>query len=302
MGAIATKVVNQQIDNWQQDQITLIKEYMAPGISDGELSLFEMACKRTGLDPFIKQIYPIMRWDGRLKRNKMTIQVGIDGFRAVAQRSKKYNSNKTFWCGKDGVWKEVWLEDVDPAAAMTIVTRTDAKGEFVGVATWKSYSPTKENMSFLWGGKADIMIGKCSEALALRKAFPAELGGLYIPEEMQVEDIQPVSIEQTNSGTDNVRNILKARKNIKEQRQNPSQTVEGEVIETNPQQIASDVTEESEDFKKFSNEIATCNTLLDLKAIRAKGKDGKLTAGERKVLGERYKHKEADLEAAQSEW
>jgi phage recombination protein Bet len=298
MGAIAKKVIDQQIDNWQQDQITLIKEYMAPGISDGELSLFEMACKRTGLDPFIKQIYPIMRWDGKLKRKKMTIQVGIDGFRTVAQRSKKYNSNETFWCGKDGVWKDAWLSDGDPAAAMTIVTRTDATGKFVGVATWKSYSPTKEDMSFLWGGKADVMIGKCSEALALRKAFPAELGGLYIPEEMHVEDIPPVSIEQTNSGTDNVRNILKARKNIKEQRQNPSQTVEGEVIEA----IASDATQESEDFKKLAHDIATAADLEGLKKVRAGGKGSKLTEAERVALNDKYDNKKADLEAAQSEW
>lgn len=300
MGELAIKVANQKIDNWNQDQITLIKEYLAVGISDGELALFEMACKRTGLDPFIKQIYPIMRWDGKLKRKKMAIQVGIDGFRAVAQRSKKYNSNETFWCGKDGVWKEVWLENVDPAAAMTVVTRTDAKGKFVGVATWKSYSPTKEDMSFLWGGKADIMIGKCSEALALRKAFPAELGGLYIPEEMQDGDMEPISIQQTNSGTDNVRNILKARKTVREQRQPTIQ--DAEIVESKPKEIPSEATQESEDFKKFAHDIATCNSLLDLKAIREKGKDGKLTAAERKVLGESYKHKEADLEAVQSEW
>ena len=37
----------------------------------------------------------------------------------------------------------------------------------------------------LWKRMPEVMIGKCAEALALRTAFPRELGGTVTPEEME---------------------------------------------------------------------------------------------------------------------
>jgi hypothetical protein len=101
--------------------------------TDLELALFAEQVNRTGLDPFLKQIYGIYRWDTRAKDEVMQVQVSIDGLRLVAERTAKY-------------------EGQTPAP--------------------------------MWKQMPALMLGKCAEALALRKCFPAEMSGLHTPEEM----------------------------------------------------------------------------------------------------------------------
>ena len=168
---------------WTPEQTQLISTTIAPGCSGDELRLFAYACQRTGLDPFSKQIYAIKRG------GKMTIQAGIDGLRSIAERTGQLDGSETFWCGDDGQWQDVWLGAKPPAAAKTIIHRTGASHPFVGVARFADYNAGQG----LWTKMPAAMIAKCSEALALRKAFPADLSGVST-DEMQQAEVETVTV------------------------------------------------------------------------------------------------------------
>ena len=175
------------ITQWTQEQTALISSTIAPGCTPDELKLFSYACQRSGLDPFSKQIYAIKRG------GKMSIQVGIDGLRSVAERSGQLDGSATFWIGdtEGSQWSDVWLGSKPPAAAKTIIYRKGCSHPFVGVARFQDYNAGQG----LWSKMPAAMLAKCSEALALRKAFPADMSSLYTADEM--EQAETVTVTAT---------------------------------------------------------------------------------------------------------
>lgn len=162
--------------------------------SRGERLLFIHTVQKTGLDPAARQIYMIGRnqKDGDRYIKRFTIQTGIDGYRLVARRAanrarQELSYGPTEWCGWDGVWQEAWLSEEAPAAARVTVYRDG--GSFPAVALFREYAQkNKYGLTDMWKRMPANQIAKCAEALALRKAYPQELSGLYLDEEMQQAD------------------------------------------------------------------------------------------------------------------
>ncbi len=181
-------------DAMSNEAVELIKATIAKGATDSELKLFLYQCERTGLDPLAKQIYSIKR------AGKMVTQIGIDGARLVAQRSGRYaGQDGPYWCGEDGQWTDVWLSDNAPRAAKVNVYLMGVDRGTPGVAHWREYAQTSSDM---WRKMPALMLAKCAEMLALRKAFPQELSGLYTAEEMsQADNVIEVTGREIESAT-----------------------------------------------------------------------------------------------------
>jgi phage recombination protein Bet len=194
-------------------QLKLIRQTVAGDTNEMEFDLFIAAARNSGLDPFRKQISAIVFNKNNPDKRKMSIITTIDGFRVIAERTRLYRPDD-----------EPPRYEIDPAlksAANPIgivsctvkVYKRDQDGVWfacAGQAYWDEFASVKEEWAEdetgkrrrtgksaadgNWGRMARVMIAKCAEAQALRRAFPDAFSGIYEASELDramMEDATP---------------------------------------------------------------------------------------------------------------
>lgn len=167
-------------------KLALIKRTVAKDATDDELEMFLHQCRKTGLDPLARQIYCIKRG------GKATIQTGIDGYRLIADRTGLYAGNDdAVFVGEHFVGTEGREVSAPPQATVTVWKFVrDERCPFTATARWSEYYPG-DIQGQMWRKMPYVLLAKCAEALALRKAFPADLSGIYTDAEMHQADVEP---------------------------------------------------------------------------------------------------------------
>lgn len=188
---VALQKIEQMPFEYDQSKIELLKSTVCKGASNDEFELFLHVCKRTGLDPFMKQIYSIPRGGQR------TIQTSIDGLRLIAERTGKYSP------GKQSIYE--YNENKQLLASTSFVMKMTADGTWHEVAYTAMFAEYNPGVGSFWKKMPHVMLSKVAEAAALRKAFPAEMSGIYTKEEMAQSDKQDdeeIKIEKILSYSD----------------------------------------------------------------------------------------------------
>lgn len=181
------------------EQLQLVKTTVAKDATTDELKLYLYDCRRQGVHPLDRLLHFTKRG------GKYTPVTSIDLMRIRAAETGEYAGSD------DAVFGDL-IENKFPISATVTVWRL-VQGQrcaFTATARWSEYKP--DGQDFMWKKMPATMLGKCAEALALRKGFPKQLAGLYAKEEMdQASEARPVKAvvpsEPTAVAADGIRTV-----------------------------------------------------------------------------------------------
>ena len=186
MSTAITLIKNDFVSN---SDVDVLRTSKFKGFTEAEVHYSLSVCRHLQLNPLLNQIHFVKRG------NAVTAQVGIDGFRLAAQRTSQYaGSDEAVFEEKDSV----------PVKATVTVYRmiNGHRCPFTASARWSEYKPSAGD--HMWKKMPFTMLAKCAEALALRKAFPAELSDLYSNEEMEQANAIQSKAESLNANRNSI--------------------------------------------------------------------------------------------------
>jgi phage recombination protein Bet len=155
-----------------REQLELVRQTVAVGATDAELQLYLYDCARRGVHPLDRLIHFTKRG------GRYTPITSIDFLRGRAHDTGEM-------AGSDD---PVFDKDARTATATVYRLTHGTRYAYSATARYAEYVPDpgpNGRGDVMWKRMPHVMLGKCAEALALRKAFPQQLGGLYVKEELE---------------------------------------------------------------------------------------------------------------------
>lgn len=226
-------IVQLHPNDYSGSQLSLIKRTVASDTNASEFDLFMEVARRAGLDPFRKQISAIVFSKDDPVKRKMSIITTIDGLRAIAARSGRYRPDENeaeyeYGASLKGPGNPAGLVKASVTIWIADVMRDGGWKPVKGWAYWDEYAPIKEDAEHVewvdtgekwadtgkpkkrkvvsgeivqkvdgnWAKMPRVMLAKCAEAQAIRKAFPEDTSGLYERAELDRAMTQDLSASE----------------------------------------------------------------------------------------------------------
>lgn len=204
---------------WDERSLALIRRTVAQDCSDDEFTVFIHTARALGLDPLRRQVHALV-FNGETGRRRLAVIAGIDGLRAIAERTESYRPDED----EPSFRIDRKIKGTsNPAGLVKATVRVwkHVHGGWHRVtagAYWDEYAPLRDEWAFdpetdqrqptgrkilptesPWSRMPRLMLAKAAEALALRKAWPDVFGNVYGAEE--VERTRAGSLDSAGQGS-----------------------------------------------------------------------------------------------------
>jgi phage recombination protein Bet len=183
---------------WSGKELDLIRRTVAKDADNAEFDQFIHIAKHVRLDPLRRQIYCFVFNKNKPDKRQMTIVTAISGYRTIADRTGNYRPGPV----KVIIDPELIDASCNPrgishAEATVYKHAHGGWHEVTETAYWDEFAPLKEiweddkpTGKYTLDRKKDgwlrmprVMLEKCAEAKALRRAWPDDFAGLAVEEE-----------------------------------------------------------------------------------------------------------------------
>ncbi len=177
-------------------------------VREEDFHLFLEQCRRYKLDPFLDQIYAVVR--NSYGDKVLSTQIGVEGWRAISERSGEFEGLLgPLFADDQGNWTDLWTSDNPPFAAKVGVMRTGFREPLWSTSYYKQSVSVKRDgtPNSFWKSDPCGMLAKTAESGARKKAFSLDA----VKHSDAVTKVGPVNIEALSEARAN--NELSPQKN-----------------------------------------------------------------------------------------